>query len=49
MLTVVIPSFHSSQLIEERINEIDKEIPVIIIENSRDFEFKKKLKINLKM
>ena len=42
MLTVVIPSFHSSQLIEERINEIDKEIPVIIIENSRDFEFKKK-------
>ena len=48
MLTVVIPSFHSSQLIEERINEIDKEIPVIIIENSRDFEFKKKIENKFK-
>ena len=48
MLTVVIPSFHSSKLIEERINEIDKEIPVIIIENSRDFEFKKKIENKFK-
>ena len=43
MLTVVIPSFYSSKLIEERILEIDKEIPIIIIENSRDLEFKKKI------
>ena len=48
MLTVVIPSFHSSKLIEERISEIDKEIPVIIIENSRDFEFKKKIENKFK-
>ena len=41
MLTVVIPSFCSSKLIRERIAEIDKEIPIIVIENSRDFEFKK--------
>ena len=43
MLTVVIPSFYSSKLIEERILEIDKKIPIIIIENSRDLEFKKKI------
>ncbi len=43
MLTVVIPSFYSSKLIEERILEIDKEIKIIIIENSKDFEFKKKI------
>ena len=29
MLTVVIPSSYSSKLIEERINEIDKEIVII--------------------
>ncbi len=43
MLTVVIPSFHSSKLIEERILEIDKEIPIIVIENSRNIELKKKI------
>ena len=48
MLTVVIPSFHSSELIEERILEIDKEIPIIIIENSRNLEFKKKIENEFK-
>ncbi len=48
MLTVVIPSFHSSKLIEERILEIDKEVPIIIIENSRDLEFKKKIESKFK-
>ena len=43
MLTVVIPSFHSSRLIEERILEIDKKIPIIIIENSKNINFKKKI------
>ena len=43
MLTVVIPSFYSSKLIEERINEIGKNIPIIIIENSRNFDLKNKI------
>tara|TARA_Y100000992_G_C21216531_1_gene468192 strand:+ start:31 stop:906 length:876 start_codon:yes stop_codon:yes gene_type:complete len=43
MLTVVIPSFYSSKMIEERIAEIDNKIPIIIIENSRDFTFKNKI------
>ena len=43
MLTVVIPSFYSSKMIEERITEIGKDIPVIIIENSRDLNFKNKI------
>ena len=38
MLTVVIISFHSSKLIEERLKEIEDNIPVIIIENSRNFK-----------
>ena len=43
MLTVVIPSFYSSKLVEERIHEINKNVPIIIIENSRDQDFKKKI------
>jgi len=43
MLTVVIPSFYSSKLIEERILEINREIPIIIIENSKDLIFKNKI------
>lgn len=48
MLTVVIPSFYSSKIIEDRINEIGEKIPIIIIENSRDLELKKKLESNFK-
>ena len=36
MLTVVIPSFYSSKLVEERITEIKSYIPIIIIEIERD-------------
>ena len=43
MLTVVIPSFYSSKLIEERILEINSQISIIIIENSKDLIFKKKI------
>ena len=44
MLTVIIPSFHSSKQIEQRILEINKkEIRVIIIENSKNIELKKKI------
>ena len=41
MLTVVMPSFHSSEIIKERIEEIDKKIPIIIIENSKNIILKK--------
>ena len=43
MITVVIPSFYSSHLVEERIKEIGNNVPVIIVENSRDFNLKKKI------
>ena len=46
MLTVVIPSFHSSKLIKERISEIGRAVPIIIIENSRNTSFKKELEDN---
>ena len=49
MLTVVIPSFHSSKLVEERILEIDNDVPIIVIENSKNLELKKKLKTSIKM
>ena len=42
MLTVVMPSFHSSSLVEDRILEIGEDIPIIIIENSKDIKFKRK-------
>ena len=48
MLTVVIPSFHSSKLLEDRIAEINNKIPIIIIENSQDESLKKKLENNYK-
>jgi len=40
MLTVVMPSFYSSELIKKRIKEINKNIEIIIIENSKDIFFK---------
>ena len=48
MLTVVIPSFHSSKLLEDRIAEINNKISIIIIENSQDESLKKKLENNYK-
>ena len=42
-LTVIIVSFHSNQIIENLINVIEKNIKVLVIENSLD----KKLKIDL--
>ena len=41
MISVVIPSFFSSGLLEERIKEINNSFEIIIIENSRDFNLKK--------
>ena len=48
MITVVIPSFFSSGLLEERIKEIDNSFEIIIIENSRDFNLKKELETSYK-
>ena len=42
-LTVIIVSFHSNQIIENLINVIEKNIKVLVIENSLD----KKLKLDL--
>ena len=42
-LSVVILSYHSFHLIEKIIKNIDKKIPIIVIENSRN----KKLKLKL--
>ena len=42
-LSIVIVSFKSSHLIEKHIEQIDKKNQIIIIENSLDFEVKKKL------
>jgi len=41
MLTVVIVAFKSKHLLEERILEIAKNIPVLIVDNSKNLEFKK--------
>ena len=43
MLTVLMPSFHSAKLVKERISEINNDIEIIIIENSRNNNLKEEL------
>ena len=43
MLTVVMPCFHSENLIENRISEIGDKFKLIIIENSLNYNLKKRL------
>jgi len=43
MITVVIPSFYSNHLVEKRVKEIGNKIPIIVVENSRDLNLKKKI------
>jgi len=43
MLTVVMPSFYSAELVKKRIKEINKNIEIIIIENSKDIFFKNQI------
>ena len=43
MITVVIISFYSHHHILDRIKEIGSSAPVVIVENSQDFELKKNL------
>ena len=43
MITIVIPCFHSEKIIEDRILEIGKKFKILIIENSKNSNLKKKL------
>ena len=43
MITIVIPCFHSEKIIEDRIFEIGEKFKILIIENSRNSNLKKKL------
>ena len=42
-ITVLFVSFHSEDIIEKSIATINHNIPIIVIENSRNFTFKEKL------
>ena len=43
MFTLLIMSFHSRHLVGELVKSINKEIPIVIVENSQDYDLKKKL------
>jgi hypothetical protein len=43
MITIVFLSFHSEHHIRKHILEIDKKFPIIVIDNARNFEFKKEI------
>ena len=42
-ITVVITSFRSSEKIKSCLNSIDRQCRILLVENSDDFEFKKKI------
>ncbi len=48
MFTIVVLSFYSKHLIEKLVEKIDKKIPIIIIENSRDEDFKNEIEFKYK-
>ena len=39
-LTVIIVTFHSNEIIESLINQLDQSIKILIIENSKDLILK---------
>ena len=43
LATIIIVSFKSNKIIENSIKSIEKKIPIIVIENSKDKILKKKL------
>ena len=43
-LTIIFVSFYSKNLIEKPINQIDRDISIIVVENSLDYELKKKFR-----
>jgi len=48
MFTLVVLSFHSEHLIEKLVKNIPNNIPIIIIENSKNIKLKKKLEVEFK-
>ena len=44
-LTVIIVTFHSNEIIESLINQLDQSIKILIIENSKDLILKSKLEV----
>ena len=42
-LTVLFVSFYSKNIIEKPIGQIDREIPIIVVENSKDLKLKEHL------
>ena len=42
-ITIVITSFKSGEIINNCLNSIDRQYKVILVENSNDLEFKKKI------
>ena len=43
MFTILIMSFHSKHLVRNLVKSIDKNIPIVIVENSQDHDLKSKL------
>ena len=43
-ITIIFVSFHSDDIIEKSIATINHNVPIIVIENSRNFTLKEKLK-----
>ena len=43
-ITIIIASFKSEKVLNNCLNSIDRECPVIVVENSNDEKIKKKLK-----
>ena len=48
-LSVIIVSFKSDHVIDKCINSIDNQIEIIVVDNSSDIDFKRKLKVNIIM
>ena len=46
-LTVLFVSFYSKNIIEKPIGQIDREIPIIVVENSKDLKLKEHLEKKL--
>ena len=47
-ITIVITSFKSEETINDCLSSIDKKCRVILVENSNNFDFKKKIESNFK-
>ena len=48
LVTIIIVSFKSHKIIENSIKNIGTKAPIIVIENSNDHEFKKKIESRYK-